>query len=1504
MAAIFQLRRGSGSVSLVDGELYVNKGPDSLQYAVGEREITLAKMDELNTGSLNLSGDITASNAYFSNNVKIDGKITVGNETGDTLNIVASLSSSLIPSGSKLFDLGSNTNWYKDLYVETISSSFISGSIAGIGNINEFSESVDNRLDRVEASSSLYDNAMSGSFRLYVSPSGSDTNNGNEPSRPFKTIKAAVESLGSATPGNIKRYTIFVGSGNYTEQNPIAVPPGVAIVGDTLRTVRLTAANPTKDFFHVHDSNYFYGLRFLDLKHPAFCFSFPSSTATVDISGGSISSINVVHSLSGYVDGANQDLGIIIEGPDASGSIATATADVVGGVITQINVVNGGTNYGANEKPHISIPAPLGQRPIITTSPYVQNCSSITGPFNTSGVKVLQTLPYDEATYNIDEQGAGGGIRIDGNLVAPTSPLESFVADAFTQVNQGGPGHLVINKGYAQFVSCFTTFCTYGFKTANGGFANISNSVIDFGKYGLVSKTYFPQTYNTGSSLETKTSTVSGFVIDENGAGYTGSVAGVTITGGGASVQATAEATVNANGSIDEIVLLTSGSGYTSQPSVTIDTPTGAGAIQATTVNNKALISGVSEILMALESGSRGIDISSNMILNGVDYLVTDVAEVSGQPNRRRVTTYPAPPSITSGDIINFHQLSNISTGGLVMEYVGSGVTYNALPKYGGVPIRTREINEIDPGRVFYSTVDNIGNLKIGDFFAVNQLTGEVTINANSFNLSGLNAIGPFKRNGAAVGVVLQEVSNNTTLLNSQGLYGEDTVPTQYAVHEFVSAFSSSLDGRIDALESKSASVDTQLTTLGQVTSSLLSWTASAKVELYNLELTSASHNVSIANIHSYTASLKNAIELTGSTVSFLGDIVVYGTQSVINSINLEVADNMIYLNSTSSNTNVDLGIIGNYNDGTYAHTGIYRDSADGVWRVFKGYTPEPSGNIDLSHASYRYADFYANALSASTLSGIGNVTAYSTSVNSRLVELETKSGSVDTLVANLNHFSASVTSSLEKIYQTTGSLNQFSASVTSSLTSIYQTTASLNQFTASVKSYTASTDVKWDNLQTYTTSVNTKFNDLQTYTSSVNTRLTEIAVVTGSLITSASAVSSSVWNLYEVSASQSTQNSNLAIYTASVSTRLTEIGVVSGSLITSASAVSSSVWYLNKFSASATNSIVELYWTASDHEGRIDYLETVAGIGGGTSPNIRLNNLELTSASLLTSVSNLNGATASLQITSASVNTSITNLNAFTASVSTGSLVTSIANLNVATASLQSWTASAKVELSNIESTTSSLNSFSSSINTTIKNKLNADGVLSGSAQLTSVFEEKASSSHTLFSGSAQIGNYVATITGTTNQITVAGSGLNNAAVTLSTPQNIHTSATPQFASLGIGTAASGVSGEIRATGDIVAFYSSDERLKENITPIENAVDKINQMGGYNYDWKEGFETIHSHKGHDLGVIAQEVQSVLPEVVTERETGYLAVDYVKLVPVLIEAIKELSAKIKELENK
>ncbi len=232
-----------------------------------------------------------------------------------------------------------------------------------------------------------------------------------------------------------------------------------------------------------------------------------------------------------------------------------------------------------------------------------------------------------------------------------------------------------------------------------------------------------------------------------------------------------------------------------------------------------------------------------------------------------------------------------------------------------------------------------------------------------------------------------------------------------------------------------------------------------------------------------------------------------------------------------------------------------------------------------------------------------------------------------------------------------------------------------------------------------------------------------------------------------------------------------------------------------------------------------------------------------------------------------------------------TASIDGHILDINSYTSSNDTTNANQNSRLGLLEISTGSLNSFTSSIDTTIKTKINVEGVISGSSQIDATQTTNWSTgiktqldSNTVVSGSSQI--------------------------TLSSTTGGGTSSDVQFGSLGIGTTASGVSGEIRATGDIVAFYSSDERLKENIQPIQNALSKVESISGNTYDWKKGFETIHSHTGHDLGVIAQEVQSVLPEVVTERETGYLAVDYVKLVPVLIEAIKELSAKVKELENK
>jgi len=106
-------------------------------------------------------------------------------------------------------------------------------------------------------------------------------------------------------------------------------------------------------------------------------------------------------------------------------------------------------------------------------------------------------------------------------------------------------------------------------------------------------------------------------------------------------------------------------------------------------------------------------------------------------------------------------------------------------------------------------------------------------------------------------------------------------------------------------------------------------------------------------------------------------------------------------------------------------------------------------------------------------------------------------------------------------------------------------------------------------------------------------------------------------------------------------------------------------------------------------------------------------------------------------------------------------------------------------------------------------------------------------------------------------------------------------------------------VTGNITAGGDITAFFTSDKRLKDNIVPIPNALDKVASLSGNTFDWNDKTDKV----GSETGVIAQEVQALgLPDVVTERDNGYLAVRYEKLVPLLIEAIKELKAEVEELK--
>ena len=109
----------------------------------------------------------------------------------------------------------------------------------------------------------------------------------------------------------------------------------------------------------------------------------------------------------------------------------------------------------------------------------------------------------------------------------------------------------------------------------------------------------------------------------------------------------------------------------------------------------------------------------------------------------------------------------------------------------------------------------------------------------------------------------------------------------------------------------------------------------------------------------------------------------------------------------------------------------------------------------------------------------------------------------------------------------------------------------------------------------------------------------------------------------------------------------------------------------------------------------------------------------------------------------------------------------------------------------------------------------------------------------------------------------------------------------------------------DITASGTITCqsvAETSDKRLKKNIEKIQNPLEKLDKINGYTFDWIENKE-IHNHSNKDIGVIAQEIEEVLPELTITRDNGYKAVKYDKLTALLIECVKSQQIQIQNLEK-
>jgi hypothetical protein len=165
------------------------------------------------------------------------------------------------------------------------------------------------------------------------------------------------------------------------------------------------------------------------------------------------------------------------------------------------------------------------------------------------------------------------------------------------------------------------------------------------------------------------------------------------------------------------------------------------------------------------------------------------------------------------------------------------------------------------------------------------------------------------------------------------------------------------------------------------------------------------------------------------------------------------------------------------------------------------------------------------------------------------------------------------------------------------------------------------------------------------------------------------------------------------------------------------------------------------------------------------------------------------------------------------------------------------------------------------------------------------------------IYANSSFQGNLTGNVTGNlTGNVTGNCSGTSNNITAYTINQNVGSSNSPTFTGLT-------VNGSITATGDIIAYYTSDKRYKNNIQPITNALLKVSKLNGVTWEWNDNVNEVIK-QSPKTGLIAQEVEEILPEVVKTRDDGFLALDYSKMMGLMVEAIKEQQSQIEELKSR
>lgn len=551
---------------------------------------------------------------------------------------------------------------------------------------------------------------------LYVTKDGNDNNTGKKLGDAKATIAGAV-SISQA--GDVIR----VSAGSYTENNPIALPPQVSIVGDSLREVSVSPQNPGQDLFHIAPGNYITELSFTGTMNPgqgivAFnpnivrysnqspyirnCTNFISNSIGMKIDGRNVIGPFKSMVTDSFTQYNSNGIGVSITngGYAQLVSLFTINTDIAvfcgsGGACDLTNSNSSFGNYGL-------VADGVGARQytgIITTAA-ASNSDTFVLDLNTPTLGV-QTASYDNVsgivtiTTNVNHNfNVGMGVTISGLEFSCSS----------------GPGIVTYPSGNFGYV----------FRVDS---VNSSNT---FSAY--VGPSTLPHTYESGGTVAINVvRPFDGQVVYFDDLYYT----------------------------IGKIQVSSGGTGYNSNPVVTIGSPTESWGIQATAVAE--VINGSVTSIEIVSSG-RGYSTTPTITISGPDVgintatatlqlLPTYYSIINSTPISSGICTITltdnVPYVVGVGSTVPFFKQSRVLASGHSFEYIGSGVDLtSSLPSQGGVPIQDNEIDMRNGGLVVFTSTDQSGNFRIGDGVVINQTTG--TISGTFYSKSLFSTMTPF----------------------------------------------------------------------------------------------------------------------------------------------------------------------------------------------------------------------------------------------------------------------------------------------------------------------------------------------------------------------------------------------------------------------------------------------------------------------------------------------------------------------------------------------------------------------------------------------------------------------------------------------------------------------------------------------------------------------------------------------------------------------------------------